>query len=77
MNTINTMNNELESTYSLLVRSEEKGRGILEIAVFAASVLSVVFTIYQFAQTPIRSPAPGTKACVACQINKSELHAGS
>ena len=77
MNTINTMNNKVESTYGLLVRSEEKGRGALEIAVFAASILSVIFTIYQFAQTPITSPAPGAKACVACQINKSELRAGS
>ena len=71
------MNNQVESTYGLLIRSEEKGRGILEIAVFAASVLSVIFTIYQFAQTPITSPAPGTKACVACQIAKSEFRAGS
>jgi hypothetical protein len=77
VNTINAMNNQLESTYNLLVRSEEKGRGFLEIAVFAASILSVVFTIYQFAQTPVTSPAPGTKACVACQINKPELHAHS
>jgi hypothetical protein len=77
VNGINTMNNQVESTYSLLVRSEEKGRGVLEIAVFAASILSVVFTIYQFAQTPITSPAPGTKACVACQMNKSEFRAGS
>ena len=77
MNTINAINKQLESTYNLLVRSEEKGRGVLEIAVFAASILSVVFTIYQFAQTPITSPAPGSKACVACQINKSELHAHS
>jgi len=77
VNTINAMNNQLESTYNLLVRSEEKGRGVLEIAVFAASILSVVFTIYQFAETPVTSPAPGSKACVACQINKSEFHARS
>ncbi len=51
------MNNQFESTYSLLVRSEEKGRGVLEIAVYAACILSVVFSICQFAQTPARGAA--------------------
>ena len=34
------MNNQFESTYGLLVRSEEKGRGVLEIAVYVAGILS-------------------------------------
>jgi hypothetical protein len=77
MNTISNINNEFESTYALLVRSEEKGRGRIEIAVYAAFVLSVVFSICQFAQTPVATPAPGTDACVACQTTKSQLRAGS
>ena len=76
MKTNNTLNNQFESTYSLLVRSEEKGRGVLEVAVFVAFILSIVFSIYQFAQTPV-TPAPGTKPCVACHITKSDLRAGS
>jgi hypothetical protein len=36
MNTTSNKNNQFESTYGLLVRSEEKGRGVLEIAVYAA-----------------------------------------
>ena len=36
MSTTNTMNDKIESTYVLLVRSEEKGRGVLEIAVYVA-----------------------------------------
>ena len=77
MNTTSNINNQFESTYALLVRSEEKGRGVLEIAVCAAFILSVVFSICQFAQTPVTTPAPGTKACVACHTTTSELRAGS
>jgi hypothetical protein len=33
----------------MLVRSEEKGRGILEILVYAAFTFSVVLSICQFA----------------------------
>jgi len=77
MKTNNTVNNQFEPTYSLLVRSEEKGRGVLEVAVFVAFFLSIVFSICQFAQTPVTTPASGTKPCVACHITKSELRAGS
>jgi len=69
------MNNKFESTYALVVRSEEKGRGVLEIAVYAASILSVVFSIWQFAQTSVTAQAPGTKPCVACHPT-SDFRAG-
>jgi hypothetical protein len=48
------MNNESESTYALLVRSEEKGRGMLEMVVYALCILSAMATIWQF----IGQPAP-------------------
>lgn len=48
------MNNR--TTYSLLVRSEEKSRDLLETAVYAMCVLSAVFAIYQFAQQPVSLP---------------------
>ena len=75
VNTTNTMNNKFESTYALVVRSEEKGRGVLEIAVYAAFILSVVFSILQFALTPVTVPAPGTKPCVACHTTAAEFRA--
>jgi hypothetical protein len=53
------MNNESESTYALLVRSEEKGRGILETAVFATCILSVVAAILQFVSQPTPDPFAG------------------
>jgi len=43
------MNNQFESAYALLVRSEEKGRGILEILVYTVFAFSVVLSICQFA----------------------------
>src|SRR5437764_4937430 len=40
------MNNQFESTYALLVRSEEKGRGVLEILVYAVFILGVILSIW-------------------------------
>jgi hypothetical protein len=60
------MNDQFESYYGLLVRSEEKGRGVLEILVYAIFFLSVVSSIWQFAQTPVKISAPGVEAGVAC-----------
>jgi len=42
------MKNEAQSTYALLVRSEEKGRGMMEAAVYALCILSAVAAIWQF-----------------------------
>lgn len=49
-----------ESTYALLVRSEEKERGIFEGAVYFAVVLSALFSIWQVAI----QPAPPTLTSV-------------
>jgi len=48
------MNND--TTYALLVRSEEKGRGIMETAVYALLGLSAILSILQFIQQPERLP---------------------
>ena len=45
-----------ESTYALLVRSEEKERNVFEGAVYLAMVLSVVFSIWHVARQPISLP---------------------
>jgi hypothetical protein len=45
------MNNQ--TTYALLMRSEDKGRDLAEAAVYAICVLSAVFAIWQFAQQPV------------------------
>jgi hypothetical protein len=46
------MNNEHEPTYTLLVRSEEMGRSIMETVVYALFGLSAIISIWQFAQQP-------------------------
>jgi hypothetical protein len=48
------MKNEAQSTYALLVRSEEKGRGMMEAVVYALCILSALAAIWQF----IVQPAP-------------------
>jgi hypothetical protein len=60
--------NQHESTYALLIRSEEKSRNIIEIAICPILILGAVIAIWQFAQQPVNIPAAGLKGagCVAC-----------
>jgi hypothetical protein len=51
----NLMQN-FESTYALLVRSEEKKRNVLEILVYVLIILSAVFSIWQFANQTVAFP---------------------
>jgi hypothetical protein len=48
------MNDEFESTYALLMRSEEKGRGVLETVLYVAFILSAVLLIWEFAHSSLR-----------------------
>jgi len=52
-----SMNNEAQSTYGLLVQSEEKGRSIMETVVYALVGLSAIVSIWQFAE-PIDGAKP-------------------
>ena len=45
-----------ESTYALIVRSENKGRNMFEGAAYLALILSAVFSIWQMVQQPITLP---------------------
>ena len=45
-----------ESTYALIVRSEEKERSIFEGAVYFAVVLSALVSIWQAASQPVALP---------------------
>jgi hypothetical protein len=53
------MKNHQESTYALLVRSEERSRSALETVAYTTFILSVVVAIWQFAQQPVIIPASG------------------
>lgn len=62
VNPIQHMKNEtyssagFESTYALIVRSEEKERSVFEGAVYFAVVLSALFSIWQVATQPVALP---------------------
>jgi hypothetical protein len=51
------MNNP--TTYTLLVRSEEKSRDLLEAAVYAMCILSAIVAIWQFAEQSSRLSVDG------------------
>ena len=53
------MKSHEESTYALLVRSEEINRGVLEIVLYASIALCALVSIWQFAQQPVELSAPG------------------
>ncbi len=53
MNETIPMNNEFESTYALVVRSEDVGRGRLETLVYVLLILCAVLSIWQFAQQSV------------------------
>ena len=56
-----------ESTYALLIRSEEKSRNVIEMAIYPILILGAVIAIWQFAQQPVNIPPAGLDGdCVAC-----------
>jgi hypothetical protein len=65
------MNNEAQSTYGLLVRSEEKGRGIMETVVYALFGLSAIISIWQFVEqpSPLAIDPPASTPYVAPQMS--------
>jgi hypothetical protein len=57
MKTNEPKNKREESTYSLLVRSEEKKRSIIEVVVYGLVILSAVAAILEFANEFFWYPA--------------------
>ena len=47
---------QFESTYAMIVRSEEKERSLFEGAVYFAVVLSALITLWQAATQPVALP---------------------
>jgi hypothetical protein len=48
-----------QTLYGILADSEEKGRGVMETAVYATCILSVVAAIFQFVGQPTSDPFAG------------------
>lgn len=57
-----------KSTYALLVRSEEKERGLFETIVYGLLVLSTVIGIWQFAHVRIPSPFANYERAAATEV---------
>ena len=56
----NTTDPQHESTYALLIRSEEKRRNAFEVAIYPLLILGPLIAIWQFAQQPVNIPASGS-----------------
>jgi hypothetical protein len=48
-----------ESTYALLVQSEEKERNLSETAIYMLLILGSVFSVWQVAHQPVNLPVNG------------------
>ena len=68
------MDDQFESTYALLVRSEEKSRSALEMVIYFLCILGPVIAIWQFAQQPVNIPAAALQGphCVVCDASVRE-----
>ena len=70
MNTISTYPEAFESTYALLVRSEEKQRSRFETLIYTLLILSTTFAVSQFGRQAATMPSsiarvPTTASAVA------------
>ncbi len=63
-----------ESTYALLMRSEEKERSILEIAVYAIIILCAVFSVWQFAGQSVAFPFRAIRGAESTASSATSLH---
>jgi len=65
-----------ESTYALLVRSEEKSRNLLEMVIYPLLITGVIIAIWQFMLQPINLPSLDTKAALSV-TKEQNLRVGS
>jgi hypothetical protein len=66
-----TVQNQEESAYSLLIRSEEKSRNAIELIMYPCLILGPLIAIWQFAQHPVNIPAAGLKGPRDIVVNAS------
>ena len=71
------MNNHHESTYALLVRSEEPSRNAFETVAYSTVLLSVLVAIWQFAQHPVKIPAGGIDPGVVGLSQEAKINSPS
>jgi len=74
--TIDQPEDQHESTYALLVRSEEKSRNLLEMVIYPLLIAGVIIAIWQFVLQPMNLPSLDTKAAFSV-TNEQNLRVGS
>jgi hypothetical protein len=72
MNQQTLKNSQSESTYALLIHSEEKGRGVLEAVLYVAFILSAVL-ICQFAQSTVGIQVARPEQSAVSQSARTQL----
>ena len=73
MNQQTLENSQSESTYALLVHSEEKGRGVLETVLYVAFILSAGLLIWQFAQSAVSIQAARPEQGAVSQSARTQV----
>ena len=61
-------NMKRRTTYRLLVQSEDKNRNILEMAIYGLVTLSVIVSIWQFAEQPLQATRHASHRHIKHQI---------
>ena len=56
--------NQHESTYALLMRSEEKSRNLLEMVIYPLLLIGAIIAIWQFVLQAAELPSTDTKAAL-------------
>jgi hypothetical protein len=61
-NAIDRPENQHESTYALLMRSEEKSRNLFEMVIYPVLIVSALIAIWQFVLQAVALPLGDVKA---------------
>ena len=76
MKNINTRRKAPNSTYAVLVRSEQDERSVAEAAVYLLFILSAVFSIWMVAKQPITFPVDAATHRAAIAQTATGQHTG-
>jgi hypothetical protein len=70
-NAIDQPKDQHESTYALLVRSEEKNRNLLEMVIYPLLIIGAIIAISQFLLQPMDLPSKDAKAALRVSSSSS------
>ena len=68
--------NQHESTYALLVRSEQKSRNLLEIVIYPLLIIGAIIAIWQFVLQAVELPSADAKTGPSI-TSEQQLRVGS